>query len=137
MRWIASTLRTCLGGSAPHSSSSVASDVTPNDGACRACGHAVDVLAWPEARGAVAPLCLACVARSYGAKSSKALLAEGTPGSSGLALDVLGGPLFYRLLITGGPIDERLASGVVDLIMRGFGPTRSRPSRSRVERERP
>jgi hypothetical protein len=54
-----------------------------------------------------------------------------------LALDVLGGPLFYRLLITGGPIDERLASGVVDLIMRGFGPTRSRPSRSRVERERP
>ena len=23
-----------------------------------------------------------------------------------LALDVLGGPLFYRLLITGGPIDE-------------------------------
>jgi AcrR family transcriptional regulator len=50
-----------------------------------------------------------------------------------LALDVLGGPLFYRLLITG----ERLASGVVDLIMRGFGPTRSRPSRSRVERERP
>ena len=26
-----------------------------------------------------------------------------------LALDVLGGPLFYRLLVTGGPIDERLA----------------------------
>jgi AcrR family transcriptional regulator len=24
-----------------------------------------------------------------------------------LALDVLGGPLFYRLLITGGPMDER------------------------------
>jgi AcrR family transcriptional regulator len=39
-----------------------------------------------------------------------------------LALDVLGGPLFYRLLITGGPIDRRLADGVVDLILRGFAP---------------
>jgi AcrR family transcriptional regulator len=38
-----------------------------------------------------------------------------------LALDVLGGPLFYRLLITGGPIDERLAEGVADLVLRGFG----------------
>ena len=40
-----------------------------------------------------------------------------------LALDVLGGPLFYRLLITGGPIDEQLAEGVVELILRGFAPT--------------
>jgi hypothetical protein len=39
-----------------------------------------------------------------------------------LALDVLGGPLFYRLLITGGPIDERLAEGVVELILSGFAP---------------
>jgi AcrR family transcriptional regulator len=39
-----------------------------------------------------------------------------------LVLDVFGGPLFYRLLITGGPIDERLAEGVVDLVMRGFAP---------------
>ena len=39
-----------------------------------------------------------------------------------LALDVLGGPLFYRLLITGGPIDEQLAAGVVELILRGFAP---------------
>lgn len=38
-----------------------------------------------------------------------------------LALDVLGGPLFYRLLITGGPIDEPLAQGVVALILTGFG----------------
>jgi AcrR family transcriptional regulator len=37
-----------------------------------------------------------------------------------LALDVLGGPLFYRLMITGGPIDARLASNVVELILRGF-----------------
>jgi AcrR family transcriptional regulator len=39
-----------------------------------------------------------------------------------LALDVLGGPLFYRLLVTGGPIDEQLAEGVADLIVRGFAP---------------
>jgi len=50
-----------------------------------------------------------------------------------LALDVLGGPLFYRLLVTGGPIDEQLAAGVVELIMRGFGtsgPGARRPSRT-------
>jgi AcrR family transcriptional regulator len=39
-----------------------------------------------------------------------------------LALDILAGPLFYRLLITGGPIDEPLAAGVVELILRGFAP---------------
>ena len=39
-----------------------------------------------------------------------------------LALDVLGGPLFYRLLVTGGPIDKRLVDGVVELILRGFAP---------------
>src|SRR5712691_10322769 len=39
-----------------------------------------------------------------------------------LALDVLGGPLFYRLLITGGPIDKQLADGVAELILRGFAP---------------
>jgi AcrR family transcriptional regulator len=41
-----------------------------------------------------------------------------------LALDVLGGPLFYRLLITGGPIDNTLADGVAELILRGFSPRR-------------
>jgi AcrR family transcriptional regulator len=40
-----------------------------------------------------------------------------------LALDVLGGPIFYRLLVTGGAIDQRLAEGVVELILRGFAPT--------------
>jgi AcrR family transcriptional regulator len=39
-----------------------------------------------------------------------------------LALDVLGGPLFYRLLVTGGPIDEQLAEAITDLILRGFAP---------------
>ena len=38
------------------------------------------------------------------------------------ALDVLGGPIFYRLLITGGPIDRELADGVVELVLRGFAP---------------
>jgi AcrR family transcriptional regulator len=37
-----------------------------------------------------------------------------------LALDVLGGALFYRLLVTGGPIDDKLADGVAELILRGF-----------------
>jgi hypothetical protein len=39
-----------------------------------------------------------------------------------LALDVFAGPLFYRLLVTGGPIDRRLADGVADLVLRGFAP---------------
>jgi AcrR family transcriptional regulator len=49
-----------------------------------------------------------------------------------LALDVLGGPLFYRLLITGGPIDEQLAEGVVELILRGFAP-QTKPSKREQE----
>jgi AcrR family transcriptional regulator len=47
-----------------------------------------------------------------------------------LALDVLGGPLFYRLLITGGPIDDQLAEGVADLILRGFAPHERRRMKS-------
>jgi AcrR family transcriptional regulator len=39
-----------------------------------------------------------------------------------LALDVLGGALFYRLLITGGPLDDHLADGIADVILRGFAP---------------
>jgi AcrR family transcriptional regulator len=50
-----------------------------------------------------------------------------------LALDVLGGPLFYRLLITGGPLDEQLAEGVADLIVRGFAP--DAPSRAKSTRK--
>lgn len=50
-----------------------------------------------------------------------------------LALDVLGGPLFYRLLITGGPIDEQLAEGVVELILRGFAP----PAKSSKRKKEP
>jgi hypothetical protein len=47
-----------------------------------------------------------------------------------LALDVLGGPLFYRLLVTGGPLDQELAEGVADLILRGFAPDKSRRTKS-------
>jgi AcrR family transcriptional regulator len=55
------------------------------------------------------------------------------------ALDVFGGPLFYRLLITGGPIDERLAEAVAELILRGFAPDGSAPptsTRTRKEQSR-
>jgi AcrR family transcriptional regulator len=51
-----------------------------------------------------------------------------------LALDVLGGPLFYRLLVTGGPIDEQLAEGVADLILRGFA-TRPRAKSRNARKE--
>jgi AcrR family transcriptional regulator len=52
-----------------------------------------------------------------------------------LALDVLGGPLFYRLLVTGGPLDEQLAQAVTDLIVRGFAPDRPRRAKPRKGRE--
>jgi AcrR family transcriptional regulator len=37
-----------------------------------------------------------------------------------LALDFLGGPLFYRLLVTGGPLDPEFADAAVDLMLRGI-----------------
>jgi AcrR family transcriptional regulator len=52
-----------------------------------------------------------------------------------LALDVLGGPLFYRLLVTGGPLDEQLAEGVADLIVRGFAPDEPRRAKSTRKRK--
>ena len=56
-----------------------------------------------------------------------------------LALDLLGGPLFYRLLVTGGPLDEQLAYGVAGLILRGFAPDetgRAKSTRKRKEQPR-
>jgi AcrR family transcriptional regulator len=38
-----------------------------------------------------------------------------------LALDLLGGPLMYRLLVTGERVDERVAAGVVDMLLGGIG----------------
>jgi AcrR family transcriptional regulator len=55
-----------------------------------------------------------------------------------LALDVLGGPLFYRLLVTGGPLDEQLVEGVADLILRGFAQGNTSPGTStRKRKEQP
>jgi AcrR family transcriptional regulator len=45
---------------------------------------------------------------------------------------VAGGPLFYRLLITGGPLDEQLAEDVTELILRGFAP--DKPGRAKSTR---
>jgi AcrR family transcriptional regulator len=53
-----------------------------------------------------------------------------------LALDVFGGALFYRLLVTGGAIDERLAQGVVELILRGFAPTQPRATKPTTAKDR-
>jgi Transcriptional regulator len=39
-----------------------------------------------------------------------------------LALDLLGGPPFYRFLITGTAIDERLARALVGAVLRAFTP---------------
>ena len=41
-----------------------------------------------------------------------------------LALDVLNGPMFYRFLFTGEPIDAALARRLVDVVLRGFAPLR-------------
>jgi AcrR family transcriptional regulator len=54
-----------------------------------------------------------------------------------LAVDVLGGPLFYRLLITGGPIDEQLAENVTELMLRGFAPSESAYADSKRRNKRP
>ena len=54
-----------------------------------------------------------------------------------LALDVLGGPLFYRLLITGGPLDEQLAENVTELMLRGFAPSESGRANAKRKHKRP
>jgi AcrR family transcriptional regulator len=53
-----------------------------------------------------------------------------------LALDVLGGALFYRLLITGGALDEQLVEGIAELILRGFAPVPARrPTKTKRAKE--
>ena len=52
-----------------------------------------------------------------------------------LALDVLGGPLFYRLLVTGGPLDDELAEGVAELMLRGFAPDEPTPTKATKRKE--
>lgn len=41
-----------------------------------------------------------------------------------LALDFLSGPLFFRLLISGQPIDDEMARGTVDMMLRGMARSR-------------
>ena len=41
-------------------------------------------------------------------------------------------PELARIVITGGPIDEQLAEGVTDLILRGFAP--DKPGRAKSKR---
>lgn len=41
-----------------------------------------------------------------------------------LAIELIAGPLFHRFLITGGAVDEALAHGVVDVVLRGLAPDR-------------
>lgn len=47
-----------------------------------------------------------------------------------LALDFLGGPLFYRLLVTGGPLDDGLAEGVVAVMLDGLAANDSKDGRT-------
>lgn len=42
-----------------------------------------------------------------------------------LVIDMLSGPLFYRLVVTGAPIDERVAGEMVEIVSRGLAPPRS------------
>ncbi|MBV9773820.1 MAG: TetR/AcrR family transcriptional regulator C-terminal ligand-binding domain-containing protein, partial [Gemmatimonadetes bacterium] len=46
------------------------------------------------------------------------------------AVDLLGGPLFHRYLLTGGPVDEDLAGAVVETVLRGLAPSGSSPAPS-------
>lgn len=41
-----------------------------------------------------------------------------------LALDLFNGPLFFRFLFTGRPLDQALATGVVEALLRAFAPRR-------------
>jgi hypothetical protein len=40
-----------------------------------------------------------------------------------LALDLLSGPLLYRYLISGEEVDEALARGAVEAVLRAFAPS--------------
>lgn len=42
-----------------------------------------------------------------------------------LVLDFLGGPLFYRILVTGAPLDDEFAQGVVEVVLRGVSRRKS------------
>ena len=39
-----------------------------------------------------------------------------------LAMDLLGGPLLFRMFLTGGRIDEQLSRAIVEVVLRGLAP---------------
>jgi hypothetical protein len=41
-------------------------------------------------------------------------------------MDLLSGPLLFRMFITGGRIDERLTRDVVKVVLRGLAPSSGR-----------
>ena len=45
--------------------------------------------------------------------------------------ELLLGPVFYRLLLSGGPLDRKLSTSLVDAILHGFGPARRAAARSK------
>jgi hypothetical protein len=40
-----------------------------------------------------------------------------------LVHELLVGPIFYRLLFSGGPIDRKLGTRLVDAVLNSFAPT--------------
>jgi AcrR family transcriptional regulator len=44
-----------------------------------------------------------------------------------LVHELLVGPIFYRLLLSGGPLDRKLGTKLVDAILEGFSPRTSEP----------
>jgi AcrR family transcriptional regulator len=54
-----------------------------------------------------------------------------------LVHEMLVGPIFYRLLFSGGPIDRKLSTRLADAILDGFAPDRVAATASRLRRSRP
>ena len=54
-----------------------------------------------------------------------------------LALDLMSGPLFWRFLVTGGPVDEALAHGAVHAVLRAFAPDETTSSTDDTEGRAP
>jgi len=54
-----------------------------------------------------------------------------------LVHELLVGPIFYRLLFSGAPLDRRLGPRLVDAILAGFSPRADRPTEGRQGTRRP
>ena len=51
-----------------------------------------------------------------------------------LVHELLVGPVFYRLLFSGGPIDRKLSTRLADAILDGFAPARAAPASRKTRR---